>query len=194
MGAETLAGEALTFRPVTPDLWADLEILFGEHGACGGCWCMWWRMKRAEFDRSDGEERKRAFRKIVDSGAVPGILAYMNGGPIAWCSIAPRREFPVLDRSPVLKRVDESPVWSLVCFFVAKPYRQKGLSRLLIQGAVDYARRSGARIVESYPVDKGHVKNTSTDGFTGFAGTFLKMGFKEVARRSEKRPVLRIDC
>lgn len=191
MDAKMIGEKDLLLQPVTKDLWNDLEELFGKHGAYGGCWCMWWRIKRSEFDKQTGEGNRKALRRIVDSGTVPGILAYFNGKPIAWCSIAPREQFPVLDRSPVLKRFDNNPVWSIVCFFISKAFRRKGLSRLLIKGAIEYAKNNGAMIIEAYPVDKESSKNTSLDAFTGFAKTFYSLGFEEVIRRSDKRPILR---
>jgi GNAT superfamily N-acetyltransferase len=191
MNAEEIDAREIAFKPVTKDVWNDLKELFGTHGAYSGCWCMWWRLKRSEFEKNTGEGNRKALKKIVDSGTVPGILAYFAGKPIAWCSVAPREQFPVLDRSPVLKRFDNRPVWSIVCFFISKPFRRKGLNRILIQGAIDYAGKNGAKIVESYPVDKETSKNTSIDGFTGFARTFSRVGFKEVIRRSEKRPIFR---
>ncbi len=181
----------LRFKPATPEHWNDLEELFGEHGAYIGCWCMWWRITRSEFSRDHGEGNRRALKRIVDSGTVPGILAYLQGKPIGWCSVAPREQFPVLDRSRVLKRVDDRPAWSIVCFFMAKPHRRQGLSALLIRGALEYARSQGATIVEAYPVDTESVRNTSVEAFTGFAKTFRALGFREVARRSASRPLLR---
>lgn len=191
MDVKMISEKDLLLQPVTKDLWNDLEELFGKHGAYGGCWCMWWRIKRSEFDKQTGEGNRKALRRIVDSGTVPGILAYFNGKPIAWCSIAPREQFPVLDRSSVLKRFDNNPVWSIVCFFISKAFRRKGLSRLLIKGAIEYAKNNGAMIIEAYPVDKESSKNTSLDAFTGFAKTFYSLGFEEVIRRSDKRPILR---
>jgi GNAT superfamily N-acetyltransferase len=191
MDDKMISEKDLLLQPVTKDLWNDLEELFGKHGAYGGCWCMWWRIKRSEFDKQTGEGNRKALRRIVDSGTVPGILAYFNGKPIAWCSIAPREQFPVLDRSPVLKRFDNNPVWSIVCFFISKAFRRKGLSRLLIKGAIEYAKNNGAMIIEAYPVDKESSKNTSLDAFTGFAKTFYSLGFEEAIRRSDKRPILR---
>ncbi len=192
MDREWIGGQEVRFEPATKERWADLEELFGRHGAYGGCWCMWWRIKRSEFERQTGGQRREALKRIVDSGAVPGILAYLEGRPVGWCSIAPREQFPVLDRSPVLKRVDDRPVWSVVCFFIAGPFRGRGLNRQLIRGAVDYARRRGARIVEAYPVDTKACRNTSTEAFTGFARTFFSLGFEEVIRRSARRPILRL--
>ncbi len=177
--------------PLTPARWQDLEVLFGERGACGGCWCMWWRLSRSQFAKQKGAGNKRAFKKIVDSGEVPGLLAYRKGQPIGWCAIAPRDRLPALERSRILKRVDDQPVWSVGCFFVAQPYRHKGVTKKLLLGAKQYARKQGATVLEGYPVDPG--KNATPDVFawTGIASAFRGAGFKEVIRRSKKRPIVR---
>lgn len=186
-----MVSSEFTVHPVTPHLWDDFETLFGERGAVGGCWCMWFRLKRSEFDAKKGEQNKRSMRVIVASGEIPGILAYDQGQPVGWCSVAPREAFPVLDRSWVLKRVDDQPVWSVVCFFIAKDYRQRGLSGILLRAALDYARQNGARIVEGYPVEPKDGSTPDVFAFTGLASTFLQAGFVEVARRSETRPLMR---
>lgn len=180
----------LEFHPLTPERWQDFEALFGERGACGGCWCMWWRIARSQFEKQKGERNKQAMKKLVDGGHVPGIIAYQNGRPIAWCSVAPRESFPVLERSRVLKPVDEQSVWSIVCFFVAKEDRRAGVSVKLLKAAVDFVRAQGGRIVEGYPVEP---KKEQADAFvwTGLASAFVKAGFKEVERRSETRPMMR---
>ena len=177
-------------HPLTPARWQDLEELFGKRGACGGCWCMWWRLKRSEFVKQKGAGNKRALKKIVDSGEVPGLLAYQKGKPIAWCAISPRERLSALERSRVLKRVDERPVWSVPCFFVAKPCRRQGVTAKLLLAAKQYARRQGAAIVEGYPVEPG---KTMPDVFawTGFASAFRRAGFAEALRRSKKRPIMR---
>ena len=192
MAAKTaVRANELEFKPVSNDLWADLEKLFGKHGAYSGCWCMWWRIKRSEFTKQHGDGNKKALKKIVDSGDVPGILAYYQGRPVAWCSVAPRDRFTVLDRSPKLKRVDDKPVWSIVCFFFEKTFRGLGMTRIMIDAAIDYAGQQGAKIIEAYPLDKKHSKHTALEAFTGFASTFKKAGFSEVIRRSAIRPILR---
>jgi GNAT superfamily N-acetyltransferase len=188
-----LAKEMLVFKPVTIGQWPDLQKLFGPNGADGGCWCMWWRIKRSEFDRNRGEANRRAMEAIIRGGEVPGLLAYLEQEPIGWCSIAPREAFPVLDRSPVLKRVDDRPVWSIVCFYIAPDYRRSGLTRLLIQAAVDYAGSRGATTVEAYPVDPETSKVDPGMAFTGLIDTFRKAGFREVARRSKRRAILRYE-
>lgn len=180
-----------TFRPVAPERWDDFETLFGERGAVGGCWCMWFRLKRSEFESQKGEKNKQSMHAIIDRRDVPGILAYAEGQPVGWCSVAPREAFPVLDRSWVLKRVDDQPVWSIVCFFIARPFRQQGLSGKLLEAALDYAREHGAKIVEGYPVDPKKDSTPDVFAYNGLASTFLQAGFVEVARRSETRPFMR---
>jgi GNAT superfamily N-acetyltransferase len=187
----SLAGR-LVFKAVTMREWEDLEVLFG-HMEQAGCWCMWWRIKRAQFNEQYGEGNRQALKAIVESGQVPGILAYLEEEPIAWCSVAPREDFSVLDRSPTLKRVDDRPVWSIVCFFVLQTFRGQGMMEALIRAAIDYAGGQGARIVEAYPVIPEESKNPSQQVYTGVASTFERMGFQEVARRSRVRSIMRYE-
>jgi GNAT superfamily N-acetyltransferase len=181
----------IEFHPLTEDRWPDFEELFGERGACGGCWCMWWRLKRSEFEKQKGNKNKEAMLQIVKSGDIPGIIAYYNKKPIAWCSVSPREKYPVLDRSRVLKRVDEKPVWSIVCFFVAKPYRKIGLTVVLLKYVIKYCKEKGAEIVEGYPIHPKKPNMPDVFAYTGLMAAFQKAGFKEVARRSETRPIMR---
>ena len=181
----------LTFSPLTGERWVDLETLFGERGACGGCWCMWQRLKRSEFERQKGEANKQALRAIVEAGEVPGLLAYLGNKAVGWCSVAPREQYPVLDRSRILKRIDDVPVWSVACLFVEKSYRHRGLTLKLLQAAIDYVRRQGGRVVEGYPVEPRQAQMPSVFAWTGFASTFARAGFVECARRSETRPIMR---
>jgi len=181
----------LEFYPLTPERWADFEKLFGKNGACGGCWCMWWRLKRSEFERQKGEGNRRAMKRIVDSGEIPGILAYAKGQAIAWCSVAPREAYSLLERSRTLKRVDDKPVWSIVCFFTAKPFRGKGIMLRLLRAAIEYVTKHGGKIVEAYPVEPKEGRMPDAFAYTGLASTFRKAGFVEVARPSEKRPIMR---
>jgi GNAT superfamily N-acetyltransferase len=184
-----MALEGLEFHPVTAGRWPDLERLFGETGADGGCWCMWWRLTRSQFAQQRGEKNKEALKAIIDSGQVPGLLAYASGEPIAWCSIGPREAYPSLQRSRTLKRIDDEPVWSIVCFFVAKPFRRQGLMVPLLRAAIAYAKEHGAGIVEGYPIES--AKASSWSGYMGLAPAFREVGFVEVARRSETRSIMR---
>ena len=181
----------LQFHPVTRKRWTDFETLFGERGACGGCWCMFWRLTHKEFDSQKGEGNRKAMKAIVQSGKIPGILAFSQDKPVAWCSVAPRDQFSALDRSRILKPVDELPVWSISCFFVEKNYRGKGLSIQMIKAAVDYVKKNGGSVVEAYPVEPKKDKMPDAFAWTGLASAFIKAGFTECARRSETRPIMR---
>jgi GNAT superfamily N-acetyltransferase len=184
--------DQFTFIPVTKTEWRDLVSLFEEKpGPQQGCWCMYWRVKRSEWQNQFGDGNKQALKDIVYSGHIPGILAYLNERPIGWCSVAPREHFSVLDRSPTLKRVDDESVWSVVCFFASKPQRRKGLNKILLEAAVEYARDRGARIIEAYPLIMT-VKHLLIDRHTGMISTFEKAGFKEILRRSERRAIMRL--
>ncbi len=178
-------------RPLTPDRWSDFEALFGKSGAYGGCWCMWWRLKRREFEAGQGDGNRRAMRRIVDSGRVPGILVYDGGEPVAWCSVAPREDFPTLDRSPVLKRLDDAPVWSLVCLFVARRRRGAGITQAVLRAAVAYVRRQGGKIVEAYPTQPRSGQLPPFSAFMGTPAMFEQAGFAECSRPSKSKVVMR---
>ena len=151
---------------------------------------MYWRIPRKECQRNYGEGNKDFLKKIVESGTVPGILAYHNEKPVGWCSVAPREDFPVVGRSSTLKPIDEQPAWSIVCFFVSKPYRGSGLTHQLIKAAIRYAQVHGARIIEAYPIDI-RAKYIEYERYSGLTTTYEKAGFKEAFRRSERRPIMR---
>ena len=182
---------ALEFRPLTPKTWGDFKELFGGNGACGGCWCMWWRQTRREFDERHGEKNRRAMKRLVDSGEIPGIIAYEDGVPVGWCSVAPRESFSSLNRSRVLKRLDDTPVWSIVCLFLARSHRRMGLTTVLIKGAVEHVRRSGGSVVEAYPTRPRGKKLEAVSSFMGVPASFERAGFVECARPSDAKVIMR---
>ena len=176
--------------PATPERWADVVKLFGPRGACAGCWCMWPRLRSAEYRRGKSDDHRRALRALVTRGAEPGLIAYAEGEPVGWCAVGPRTSFARLARSRTLAPVDDRPVWSVVCFFVARSARRSGLTRRLLQAAVEHARRAGATIVEGYPVD-AEESEPAAALWHGTLSAFETAGFKEVARRSPRRPIVR---
>jgi len=182
----------LEFHPLTTERLPAFEALFGARGACGGCWCMYWRQTYSEFEREKGSGNRRSIKAIVESGEVPGILAYLRGEAIGWCAVAPRDSFPRLERSRVLKRIDESPVWSITCFFVDKSHRNRGLTVRLLGAATEYVRGQGGEILEGYPVEPKKDRTPDPFAYTGLASAFRNAGFSECARRSETRPIMRI--
>ena len=180
----------LNIQPLTPGRWDDFVNLFGRNGACAGCWCMWWRLPRAQWVKQKGGGNKKAVRKLVSESNFPGILAYAEGQPVGWCAIGPREDYPRLATSRILKPVDAQAVWSTTCFFVARPFRRRGVTVELLKAAVEFARRGGAKIVEGYPVEP-HEEQADVFVYTGLASAFRKAGFKEVLRRSPTRPIMR---
>jgi GNAT superfamily N-acetyltransferase len=154
---------------------------------------MWWRLTRAEFQKRKGQRNKAAFKKIVEASEIPGILAYADEQPVGWCAVAPREHYLLLERSRTLARVDDKPVWSVTCLFVSRPFRRTGVSVQLLRAAANHARSRGASIVEGYPVEPRTDSMPDAFAWTGLVSAFLKAGFREVARRSATRPIMRLD-
>ncbi|MDP8956492.1 MAG: GNAT family N-acetyltransferase [Actinomycetota bacterium] len=179
-------------RPLTKSRWRDVEELFSRPGASipRGCWCMYYRKTGGHGGVGPAAENKKGLKSLVDRGYVPGLIGYHDGRPVGWISLSPREDYPKLQRSPVMKPVDDKPVWSIVCFFVDKEARGKGASEQLLKGAMDYARANGARLLEAYPVDKDEPSHADSMWF-GAKRMYDRAGFKEVARRKENRPVVR---
>ena len=175
---------ALDVHPLTPERWDDLVALFTGRGSgqVRWCWCMHYRrsgradipagMKVPEYNRSE-------LKRLVDDGVVPGLLGYRDGKPIAW-----------LAKSPVMKAVDDKPVWSVVCFYTAPEARGEGWSETMLARAADYARAHGATLLEAYPVDKPD-RGRDEGMWFGAKAMYDKAGFVEVARRKPTRPVVR---
>jgi GNAT superfamily N-acetyltransferase len=178
---------AFEARPVTKDRWPDMLELF-DRPIVRTCFCMFFRKTGAAT--GIGRENRRAMQALVDGGIVPGLIGYEDGVPVAWLSLGPREDYPKLRRSPIMKPVDNRPVWSIVCFFVAPEARGRGLSKMMLQAAVDYARSRGARLIEAYPVDKPGPSDPDVM-FFGAWSMYERAGFHEVARRRPARPVVR---
>lgn len=185
----------LTVLPLTPDRWSDLEAVFNARGCsvARGCWCMAYRRSGARDPSSDRRARanRAALRALVAAGKSPGLIAYHDKVPVGWVSIAPRGEFARLKRSPVMKPVDDKPVWSIVCFVVPSAYRGRGVAHGLLHGAIAYARRHGATLIEAYPVDKP-ARSSDDAMWFGARSMYERAGFEEVARRKATRPVVRL--
>ena len=174
-------------RPVTRDRWDDLVEMF-DRSIVRTCFCMYYR--KTGSGTGPGRENRTAMKALVDRGIVPGLIGYEDGVPVAWVSLGPREEYSKLARSPVMKPVDDRPVWSIVCFFVAREARGRGLARRMLRAAQEYARSNGARLLEAYPVDKDEPSHPDFM-FFGAKSMYDRAGFREVARRKPTRPVVR---
>jgi GNAT superfamily N-acetyltransferase len=184
-------------KPLTPARWRDLEAVFGAQGACMGCWCMYWRLPRKEWDAARGAKARALFKRRVEKGPPPGVIAYAGGEAVGWLQIGPRADAPqwngarrVSAPTPDAPEADEH-AWAASCFFVKSGWRGKGVMRALIAGAVDFARESGARLIDACPIEGAGRMHAATL-YVGAASTLKRAGFKEIARRKENRPLMRL--
>jgi GNAT superfamily N-acetyltransferase len=192
-GARSRATVAPAWRiePLTPERWDDFTTLFGPRGACAGCWCTWARFTHAEFKAASPVARRAAIRRVVHREDAPGLLAYDGEAPVGWIAVAPRATYRRYATSRALAPVDEQPVWSVPCFFVARTHRRRGLTVALLEAACAYARARGASIVEGYPVDTKGQRQAAAFVWTGLPPAFAAAGFREVERRTPTRPIMR---
>lgn len=181
----------LKFYPLNKSHWKDFEKLFGERGACGGCWCMSWRLSSSEFQKNKGDKNKKLIKKIVDKEEAPGILAYYENEPIGWCAFAPREKFLRLNNSRVLASIDNEKVWSITCFFIEKNFRRKGISTELLKAVIKYCKNKKVKILEAYPTEPYSSNIPAAFAWTGIPSAFVKAGFETAKRRSPKRPIMR---
>ena len=175
--------------PLTPDLWPAFEDLFGKQGPCSRCWCMYWRIGPG-YRRQAAEANKTSFYEVVRDGPPPGLLAMSGNEAVGWCQLTPREALPWIDRVTKLRRVDDSPVWSISCFYIRKGHRRRGVSAALIEAAIQGATKACAPVLEAYPLDAALTRSAS---FTGYVSTFLKAGFKIVGRHVASQPVMRLE-
>ena len=173
--------KGIKITPVDTTNWTDFETLFKSKGAPSYCWCMAWRMTKDELKKNNSTNRKKFIKQRVRSETPIGLLAYAEKEPIAWCSIAPRETYQRLDGDERLENV-----WSLVCFFIKKEFRDKGLIDFLIEKAKQYARTNGAKYLEAYPVET----DSPSYRFMGFIKTFEKAGFNFVKKAGTRRHVM----
>ncbi|MFA8435464.1 MAG: N-acetyltransferase family protein [Marinifilaceae bacterium] len=179
------------FQPLTSERFSDFEQLFGARGACEGCWCMYWRLHRKEYEKGRGDLNHEAMKQLVEEGTIPGILAYADGEPVGWCSLGPRKDYIRFETSRLFKPIDDKEVWSIVCFFVQRDWRGKGVQTQLLQYAVEYCRSRKVKILEGYPHVPSKEKMPDAFAWTGIAKAFLKAGFQEVAQPSKTRRIMR---
>jgi GNAT superfamily N-acetyltransferase len=186
-----MTARGVEVRPLTRDRWDDLVELFSRPGASivRHCWCMYYRTPGAQW-RGSADANRQAMKALVDRGVVPGLVGYRGGRPVGWISLGPREAYPRLQGSPIMKPVDEKPVWSIVCFFVDAKARGQGVTRALLRAAIAYARSRGASLLEAYPVERPERSHPNSM-WHGPKRLYDEAGFTEVARRKATRPVVR---
>jgi GNAT superfamily N-acetyltransferase len=190
----------LDIRPLTRDRLPDLAALFGQGGDPKWCWCSWYRVRSIDFSTATQAGNRRVLTGAVETTAAegrnPGLVAYRDGEAVGWVSVGPRDDYERLQHSRVLGPVDDRPVWSIVCFVVARKARGEGIARALLDAAVDYAREHGATLLEAYPVETDGGRVPAAQAFKGTLGMFEAAGFEVVERRrataaSAARPIVR---
>ena len=176
------AASSIEILPLTPGRWADITALFDEGGDPKTCSCMFWRVRSKDWSFANAAEAREGLHAIVDADRdpAPGLLAYADGRPVGWVSVAPREDFPRLTSSRVRLAIDDRPVWSIVCFVVSRSARSQGLTTRLLDAAMDYAIKRGAPALEAYPVAVGDGRIPAAVGYTGLLSTFLAAGFEVV--------------
>jgi GNAT superfamily N-acetyltransferase len=169
----------LAVRDLSPALWPALVELFGPRGACGGCWCMFWRLEKGErWDDLKGAPAKRRFKRLVVSGEAQGAVAFAGKEPVGWIAYGPRISFPRLDRARILACQDSGSVWALPCFFIKAGWRDQGVAKALLAHALKSLRRRGVRIAEGYPVNlKPGQRLPNAFAWTGTRSLFADAGF-----------------
>jgi len=183
-------------RPITPADWPAIVGLFGTKGACGGCWCMHWRVPKGgkAWEEAKGKPNRDRFRRLVKSGKVDAVMAFANGEPIGWCTDGPRETFPRLKTVRALQRELDEGSWAVVCFYVHVRWRGEGVGVRLLQAAVEQARASGATELEGFPVvPKSPKRLPAAFAWTGVPEQFKRAGFKKLRRKGETRPIYVVD-
>lgn len=190
----------LEVLPLTPERLPDLAGLFGQGGDPKWCWCAFYRVRSVDFRTGTAggnrEVLERATLTTAAAGRAPGLVAYRGGEAVGWVSVGPREDYERLQHSKVLAPVDDRPVWSIVCFVVARSSRGQGVARALLQAAVAYARDHGATLLEAYPADTDGRRISAASAYKGTVRMFEAAGFDVVARRranraSQERPIVR---
>ena len=169
----------ISVQQATPDRWKDVRILFAGQGE-RGCWCQYWRQSSAEYGKGASGSGERNLSRQIADGPAPGMLAYVEGIPVGWLGFWPREKMERLVRSRTIPKVDDVPVWAIVCFMVRTGYRCKGIAEALLRGAIAHARTAGVPALEAYPVDAGGQRVDVTLGYVGFTSMFKSAGFLTV--------------
>jgi GNAT superfamily N-acetyltransferase len=188
---EPVGSDALEVRPLRRTDWPKVEALFGERGACAGCWCMVWRLERKTWEAGRGAGNRRRLKRLVESAAPAGVLALADGRAVGWCSVGPRADFAGLAQKRSLATDWDERTWSVTCFFVDRAWRRRGLGQRMLAAAVELARAHGATRVEGYPValPRGGGEMPAVFAWTGLPQVFERCGFEPLAKTPGKHPI-----
>ena len=185
----------LSFKPIKRNLWTDFEELFGPNGACAGCWCMFWKLRGKAYEETRGYETRQMHKSVVDSGVVTGLLAYLHGEVVGWIAVEPREAYPKLAHSRALKPVDDQPVWSVTCFFVAKKSRRAGISVDTPGSCIVTPSHTGARsIIDTMSAPPSHSTTVASELRKATANSAATIATRTTAVPSLSQRIYRLTC
>jgi ribosomal protein S18 acetylase RimI-like enzyme len=187
----------LHIEPLTPDRIADLATLFDAGGDPKWCWCAYYRFRGRDWTNSSPAANRASLERMAVDTPTPGLVAYEGDAVVGWVSLGPREAYERLTYSRTAAPIDDTPVWSIVCFVVARQQRGRGIAEALLAAAVEHARSHGATMLEAYPVDTGGERIAAANAFKGTLSMYERAGFEVVARRqatadSAPRPIVRM--
>ena len=185
MSGPTGPGEPLRVEPLSDETWEALAALFREGGDPRWCWCQFWRLRSKDMSGLKVPELRERLHDQARSELAPGLVAFEGDRAVGWASVAPRDHYQRIAFSKVIPKIDDRPVWSIVCFAVSSSARGRGVARALLDAAVEFARSNGAEAIEAYPValEPGATIHPNSV-YTGTLTTFERVGFSVVADRA----------
>jgi len=188
----------LDIRPLTPERFPDLAALFGEGGDPKWCWCVYFRFRGRDWSNSTASENRAALEELAERDLAPGLVGYRDGRVVGWVSLGPREDYERLTYSKILAPVDDTSVWSVVCFVVSRKVRGQGVAAELLAAAIEFARAHGATTLEAYPVDTSDGRVPAANAYHGTLAMFERAGFTVVERRqlnptTPVRPIVRLE-
>ena len=195
---------AVRIIPANEATGAELELVFGSRGTAWDCQCQWFQNPGKSFDSLSVQERADALHAQTQCGipqatTTSGLLAFLDDEPVGWCAVEPRTAYPRLRTSRIVfggraEDKEDVSVWAAVCFVTRAGYRRRGISRALAAACVDFARSSGARALEGYPLQLAPGKAPMWgELYVGSYSIFADAGFNEVSHPTPRRFVMRID-
>ena len=190
----------LEFHPLTADRLPHVASLFGQGGDPKWCWCSFFRLRNVDFKAATAASNREVLERAVVTTAAedrhPGLVAYRDREAVGWVSVGPRDDYQRLQHSKVLAPIDDRPVWSIVCFVVARSARGQGVAQALLEAAIAYAGEHGATLLEGYPVETDGARVPAANAYKGTLGMFERAGFalaerRQATRSSTPRPIVR---
>jgi ribosomal protein S18 acetylase RimI-like enzyme len=176
---------SIVIQPLSEATWDALATLFREGGDPRWCWCQHWRLRSKDMAAAKVPELRARLQAQAASPQPPGLVAYDGDRAVGWVSLGPRTDFERIVRSRVIPRIDDRPIWSIVCFAVSESARGQGVARTLLDAAIDHARQRGATALEGYPVRVPESEPVHPESaFTGTLPMFERAGFSVVAERA----------